>query len=77
MKKEMEYKGYFGSVEYSKEDKVFFGQLLGIHSLVLYEGDNEKELADDFRGAVDDYLEVCRANNSAPEIPYLETEALA
>jgi predicted HicB family RNase H-like nuclease len=35
-----EYRGYYGSVEYSLEDECFFGEIMGISDLVLYEGDN-------------------------------------
>ena len=34
----LEYKGYFGSVEYSDEDEVFHGRLEFIRDLVTYEG---------------------------------------
>ena len=40
MKNIMEYKGYLGSVEFSEEDDIFFGKVLGIRSLISYEGDN-------------------------------------
>ena len=44
----MEYKGYLGSVEFSEEDEMFFGRVLGIRSLISYEGDNAKDLIADF-----------------------------
>ena len=56
MSNTMEYKGYLGSVEFSETDGVFFGKVLGIRSLLSYEGTTAKELAEDFHGAVDDYL---------------------
>ena len=40
MKNTMEYRGYTGSVEFSVEDKVFFGKVLGIKTLLSYEGTN-------------------------------------
>lgn len=43
MKNTMEYKGYIGSVEFSEEDGVFFGSVMGIRSLISYEGTNAKE----------------------------------
>lgn len=55
--KELQYRGYRGSVEYSVEDGVFHGKLTGIRDLVLYEGDTLESLEKDFRDAVDDYLE--------------------
>lgn len=56
MKNTMEYKGYIGSVEFSEEDCILYGKVMGIHSLISYEGETAKELLEDFHGAVDDYL---------------------
>lgn len=55
----MKYKDYIGSVEFSEEDQLFYGKVLGIHSLISYEGESAKELIQDFHEAVDDYLELC------------------
>lgn len=35
MKNTMEYKGYIGSVEFSEEDCILYGKVMGIHSLIL------------------------------------------
>lgn len=56
----IQYKGYVGSVEFSEEDSVFYGKVMGISSLISYEGENEKMLLNDFHAAVDDYLEFCK-----------------
>ena len=66
----MEYKGYIGSVEFSEEDEVFFGKVLGIRALISYEGTSAKELIEDFHGAVDAYLELCRETEVEPEKAY-------
>jgi len=66
----LEYKNYLGSVEYSAEDKVFYGQLLHIRSLINYEGTDADSLESAFREAVDDYLETCKAEEIKPEIPF-------
>ena len=66
MKNTMEYKGYTGSVEFSVEDKVFFGKVLGIKTLLSYEGTNAEELLGDFHGVVDDYLAYCADNSVEP-----------
>ena len=55
MKNTIEYKGYVGSVEFSENDSVFFGQIMGIRGLISYEGTTAEELINDFHGAVDDY----------------------
>lgn len=53
----LEYKGYSGSTEYSAEDEVFFGKLLGLRALVTYEADTVQGLKAAFEETVDDYLE--------------------
>lgn len=63
----MKYKGYVGSVEFSEEDSAFFGKVQGIRSLLSYEGQNAKELVEDFHGVVDDYLSLCEAEGEEPE----------
>lgn len=70
MKNTMQYKGYVGSVEFSEGDRLFYGQVLGIRSLISYEGENATELIEDFHGAIDDYLTGCEANGIAPEMAY-------
>lgn len=62
------YKGYDGSVEFSKEDGVFYGKVVGIQALISYEGKNEEELLADFHDAVDDYLKTFKAHGKEPEI---------
>ena len=70
MNNTMEYKGYLGSVEFSEEDALFYGKVLGIRALVSYEGNNAQELIADFHGAVDDYLELCAQQCKEPERAY-------
>ena len=48
MKNTIEYKGYIGSVEFSETDKVFFGKVMGIRTLISYEGTTAQELLEDF-----------------------------
>lgn len=43
---------------------------MGIRSLISYEGETAKELLDDFHGAVDDYLETCKAEGKEPEVAF-------
>lgn len=70
MNNTMEYKGYVGSVEFSEEDTLFFGKVLGIRALISYEGENAHDLVEDFHSAVDDYLELCAAEGVEPERAY-------
>ena len=58
--KELHYRGFTGSIEYSKEDHLYYGKVLGIKDLVSYEGTSKSELFLDFRGAVNDYIRIRR-----------------
>ena len=51
----MFYRGFIGSIEYSKKDECFHGMVLGITDLVTYEGANLDELLISFKRAVDLY----------------------
>ena len=66
----MIYKGYIGSVHYSDGDRVFFGKLEYIKSLVNYEGTNVESLKLSFEEAVDDYLDLCVQEGIEPEKPF-------
>lgn len=67
----LEYKGYKGSVEYSKEDNCLFGKVQGMSkALILYEGNTLEELRKDFEDGVDSYLEACKADGVEPAKPY-------
>lgn len=69
----LSYKNYNGTVEYSREDNCLFGKVVGIKSLLSYEGESVKELEQEFRDVIDEYLEDCRKRNVEPEQPYKGT----
>ena len=59
MNNTMEYKSYVGSVEFSEEDGIFFGKVMGIRALVSYEGTT-----------ANDYLALCEDKGIKPEVAY-------
>lgn len=65
----MTYKGYSARPEYSAEDGVFFGRLLGINDLVNFESANAEGLEEEFHKAVDDYLAFCSEIGKQPQTP--------
>ena len=67
---QMEYKGYLGSVEWSEPDKVFYGKILNIRGLFLYEGNTIDELRKEFYEYVDAYLDDCKNRGIKPQKPY-------
>ena len=62
MNNTIEYKGYVGTIEFSKADKVFYGKVLDTKALISYEGQNTSELIEDFYNAIDDYLKLTKIN---------------
>jgi|SRR5574344_569355 predicted HicB family RNase H-like nuclease len=67
----IEYKGYKGSVEYSKADNCLCGKVLGMSKdLIAYEGNTINELLQDFRDGVDSYISGCKADGIEPKRPY-------
>jgi predicted HicB family RNase H-like nuclease len=73
MKDTMTYKGYIGSVHYSDEDRVFYGQVEYIRSLISYEGTDVDSLRRAFEEALDDYLDLCKKAGKTPEQPFSGT----
>ena len=68
----LEYKGYKGSVEYSKEDNCLCGKVQGMgnKALILYEGTTIDELRRDFEEGIDSYLEGCKADGVETQPTY-------
>lgn len=65
-----EYRGYLGSVEFSEDDMVFHGRLLGINDVVTFEAETPRELVKAFHDSVDDYLEWCAELGHEPNKPH-------
>jgi predicted HicB family RNase H-like nuclease len=70
MKDLMKYRDYFGSVHYNDDDRIFHGRVEFIRALVSYEGTDVESLRRAFEEAVDDYLELCHKQKTAPEKPF-------
>ena len=68
--KYLDYKGYTGSIEYSQEDNLLYGKVLGIQGLISYEGVTGQDLEQDFKEAVDVYLWDCKTADKKPEKPF-------
>ena len=66
----LSYKDYNGTVEYSDDDKCFYGKVVGIKSLLSYEGVSVQELEKNFQSTIDEYLADCKERNVEPEQPY-------
>ena len=70
MSSTIEYNGYIGTVEYSSEDRCFFGKLEMIDDLVSFEATSADELEDNFKNVVDEYLITCQELQREPQKTY-------
>ena len=70
MSKLMVYQGYNGTIEYSAENNIFYGQVIGIRGLISYEGNNLESLRNDFEETIDSYLSCCEEEGIEPMKPY-------
>ena len=70
MKNVLVHNGYTGSVEFSDEDEIFFGKIVGIRDLVTFEADSVARLKKAFRDAVEDYIATCKELGKDPDKVY-------
>jgi predicted HicB family RNase H-like nuclease len=65
----MTYRGYTARVEFDERDELFVGRLLGLRSIISFQGDSVRALKKALEVAVDDYLAECEAEGVTPERP--------
>lgn len=67
--KDLEHKGFIGSVEYDEETATLFGQVKFISGLISYESEDGtmSGLMTAFKESVDEYLEDCKEMNLKPQ----------
>ena len=56
----LKYRNYTTIIEYSEEDKVFYGKIEGIKDLVNFESEDLNGIEQAFHDAVDDYVLFCK-----------------
>ncbi len=66
MENVLEHQDFYGTVEYSSEDEIFHGRLIGINDLVTFEGDSVTSLKNSFIEAVKDYIALCQEAGKSP-----------
>ena len=66
----LHYKGYSAKPEYSVQDKVFYGKILGIDDLVDFYSEDAGRMEIEFQKAVDDYLLFCAEIGKEPQKEY-------
>ena len=66
----MEYKKYFGTVEYDEKAKIFHGDIVNTKDVITFQGTSVKEIERAFRDSIDDYIAWCEEEGVEPEKPY-------
>lgn len=52
-----DYKGYLGTIKYNEESNMYRGSLINVNDLVNYQAYTLDDLYNEFKYAVDDYLD--------------------
>ncbi len=66
----MKYKGYTGSVEYDDKAKLFHGEVLGIRTVITFQGTHVDEIEQAFKDSINDYLAWCKERGKESEKPF-------
>lgn len=69
----MEYKGYHAKIEFSADDNILVGRVLGINDVIAFDGESIQELSDAFHESIDDYLTTCAELGKSPDKEYKGT----
>jgi len=70
MTNQLRYKDFIGTVNFSEEDGVFYGKVLGINDSISFEGNSVNTLTEDFHDAIDEYLAFCEETGKDPQKSY-------
>ena len=66
MKNTLTYKNLTALIQFSAEDHLFVGRLIGVEDVVGFHAETVADLESAFQEAVDDYLESCRQLGRPP-----------
>jgi predicted HicB family RNase H-like nuclease len=66
----MEYKGYFGKVEFDDDAAIFHGEVVNTRDVITFQGETVRKLTKAFRDSVDDYLAFCAQRGEEADKPF-------
>ena len=70
MSNSIQYKGYNAVIEYSSEDEMLIGYVVGIQDSLNFHGFSLDEITQAFHDSIDGYLEMCEAIGRSPDKTY-------
>ena len=65
----MRYKGYEAVIEYDESDRLFFGRVINIEDIIVFDGLSVDELEQAFETVIEQYLIDCQTLNKTPNQP--------
>lgn len=66
----LEYNGYHAKIEFSSEDEIFIGRVIGINDVIAFDGESISELKDMFHASIDNYIVDCAKVGRTPDKEY-------
>ena len=70
MSNTIKYKGYHAVIEYSSEDEMLIGSVIGIQDSLNFHGVSLGEITQAFHDSIDGYLEMCEEIGRSPDKTY-------
>ena len=70
MNSTLEHKGFRAKIEYSADDNLFVGRILGIQDIVTFQSETALDLKKEMAEMLDFYLEVCEKSGKAAKKQY-------
>jgi len=63
----LKYKGYHANIEFSDEDNMLVGSVIGIQDSLNFHGNSVSEITQSFHDCIDSYLEMCKLYGRSPD----------
>ncbi|MFW6264424.1 MAG: type II toxin-antitoxin system HicB family antitoxin [Cyanobacteriota bacterium] len=66
----MKYKGYEAVIEYDEEDRLFYGKVVNVKDVIMFDGLSVDELEKSFHQVIEEYLADNQAIDKTPDQPF-------
>lgn len=66
----LEYRNYHGAIEFSDEDGMLIGHVIGVNDSLNFHGFSIDEITQAFRNCIDSYLDMCEEFGRNPDKEY-------
>ena len=63
------YKGYVGSVTFDEKMSLFLGRVSNVNYPITFQGKSIESVTQDFKDAINEYLNWCKKYDKVPEKP--------